>query len=68
MYNIWDFGVTNIYFQIFHNLSLRLDIGPILQMRKTRLREVRVHNAHQSMKVSTEAWNVIPLEFKSRLA
>lgn len=34
MYNIWDFGVTNFYFQMFHNLSLRLDIGPILQIRK----------------------------------
>lgn len=45
MYTIWDFVVTNIYFQTSHNLSINLDIRPILQMRKTRLREVQGGNS-----------------------
>lgn len=35
-------GVTNIYFWMFHKLSLRWSLSPLLQMRKMRLREVKV--------------------------
>lgn len=46
MYNFWGFAINNIYFRIFHNLSIRLDISPILQMKKVRLREVKVGNSN----------------------
>lgn len=65
MYNIWDFGVNNTYFQIFHHLFIRLGVSPILQVRKTRLREVNVGTINVWW---TRRWTVLQLKFKTRLA
>lgn len=46
MYNIWDFGVTIVYSQIVHHLFIRLGIISLLQVRKTRLREVQTGNTN----------------------
>lgn len=46
MYDSWDFGVTIVYSQIVHHLFIRLGIISLLQMRKTRLREVKTGNTN----------------------
>lgn len=53
MDNIWNLGVTNIYFQTFQDLCRRLGISPILQVRKRKLREARGGN--------TSVWGALPV-------